>query len=606
MRRARSASWTVVVHMVVALLAASVGPACAQQSCDQLPRAILGWWGGDDSASDVTLNANDGQLIGGATFGPAVSGDGFRLDGIDDRVDIPDSPSLRPSQFTLSAWVNLDVAIQYSCIICKQVGNGNLDSYSLWLDNGVLRGGMYGYTEAIGPRLPANRWLHATVTYDGSIIRLYLDGALVAAAPGPVSPVPYDANQVIIGAEDNGLGTYTAFFRGSIDEAQVFGRALSSCEVRALARSEQGFCKGDDDGDGVPDCQDDCPALANATQLDGDGDGVGDPCDCGPADATVYSSPGDPNLLALTSHDELDWCRDPSFTGPATVYDVQRGDLDALPVTAQTSACRSQCLAAVPGLVAWWPGDGNTTDLVGNADGTLQNGAAYGDGWVLDAFSFDGINDRVVTGNLGLGNTFTVTAWVDSAAVNQGAYHRIIETNYSTGFYIGTDATGSTYKLIVHNASAPYGTVNGGKIVPGEWQFVAGTYDGTTGSLFVDGALVAAGSFTAPGTTNLPVNIGASYTDTLPWKGRVDEVQVFDRVLSAQELRSLYDAGSAGGCKDALGGTNAQWTAAFGTDGELPAAGHGFWYLYRGRNSCGTGTYGFATGGAERIGAPCS
>nr|MBP7149238.1 hypothetical protein [Acidobacteriota bacterium] len=90
------------------------------------------------------------------------------------------------------------------------------------------------------------------------------------------------------------------------------------------------------------------------------------------------------------------------------------------------------------------------------------------------------------------------------------------------------------------------------------------------------------------------------------WKGRVDEVQVFDRVLSAQELRSLYDAGSAGGCKDALGGTNAQWTAAFGTDGELPAAGHGFWYLYRGRNSCGTGTYGFATGGAERIGAPCS
>jgi hypothetical protein len=41
------------------------------------------------------------------------------------------------------------------------------------------------------------------------------------------------------------------------------------------------------------------------------------------------------------------------------------------------------------------------------------------------------------------------------------------------------------------------------------------------------------------------------------------------------------------------------------TDSATPSMDHGFWYLVRGRNSCGAGTYGFATGGSERIPAAC-
>ena len=35
----------------------------------------------------------------------------------------------------------------------------------------------------------------------------------------------------------------------------------------------------DTDGDGIPDAQDNCPAVSNANQLDTDGDGIGDACD---------------------------------------------------------------------------------------------------------------------------------------------------------------------------------------------------------------------------------------------------------------------------------------------------------------------------------------
>jgi hypothetical protein len=89
------------------------------------------------------------------------------------------------------------------------------------------------------------------------------------------------------------------------------------------------------------------------------------------------------------------------------------------------------------------------------------------------------------------------------------------------------------------------------------------------------------------------------------WKGRIDEVQIFNRVLSVSELRDFYEKGSAGLCKQVLGGVDAEWTAPFGADLAIPDPGHAFWYLYRGRNSCGTGSYGFATSGTERIGAFC-
>jgi hypothetical protein len=190
--------------------------------------------------------------------------------------------------------------------------------------------------------------------------------------------------------------------------------------------------------------------------------------------------------------------------------------------------------------------------------------------------------------------------------VNQGAYKRIVETLYTTDLYLGTDGTGAGYKFIVKNGIAPYGVANGGKISPGDWQFVAGTYDGATGTLYVDGQVVASDAFGPPGTVSLPVNIGAYAGGGSGWKGRIDEVQIFNRVLSATELRGLYEEGSAGLCKQALGGADAEWTAPFAADGALPAPGHGFWYLYRGRNSCGTGSYGFATGGTERIGAICN
>jgi hypothetical protein len=588
----------------VMLVTAATGLVQAQ-TCDPV-RGPIGWWPADGTAADLVSPANNGTLLNGATFLAGADGQAFSLDGVDDRVDVADAPALRPQRFTLAAWVRMDVITTQACIICKQVGGGTANSYSLWLAGGVLRGGMFGFAEAVAATpIPAGTLLHTAVTWDGVALRLYLDGRQIATAAGPAGAISYDASQVIIGGDDNGLNAYTGFVDGIIDEPMIYGRALSPCEIRALYRARgHGACKGDSDADSIRDVQDNCPVVSNLGQQDVDADGAGDVCDCAPADPQVAAAPGDYAGLYFESRDTMTWCDERGATGEATTYDVLRGDLDDLPVGTGLVTCRSHCLPPLSGLVAWWPGDGSAGALAGG-NGTFQNGAASGSGWIRQALAFDGVDDRVQTPPLTLGNAFSVAAWVNSDVLNQGAYRRIVESQYTTGFELGSDATGAGYKFIVKSPSSPYGVAQGGTINPGSWQLVVGTYDGTTGRLYVNGAAVASDIFTPPGTVGLPVYIGAYFLGGIGWNGNVDEVQVYDRALSTVEVRSIYEAASAGECKAALGGVDSPYAAPWAVDGETPAPGHGFWYLFRGKNACGQGSYGAQTNGTPRASTVC-
>ncbi len=92
-------------------------------------------------------------------------------------------------------------------------------------------------------------------------------------------------------------------------------------------------------------------------------------------------------------------------------------------------------------------------------------------------------------------------------------------------------------------------------IEPGRWYFVAATYEADREiRMYVNGALESTRSI--PGVSRLangnPVTIGESYV----WDGRlldglVDEVELFNRALTTEEIRRIYDAGSLG--KDKTG-----------------------------------------------------
>jgi hypothetical protein len=187
-----------------------------------------------------------------------------------------------------------------------------------------------------GGHVPVNKWSHVACTYDGSDVRVYLNGREVAVAEASGS-LGANNRDLWIGRQDPALDPQrTRSFDGLIDEVQIFNRALSRCEIWfAYEARSAGHCKStvDSDGDGDVDSADNCPAVYNPTQQDTDADGVGDACDCAPTNAGVAQVPSEMETLRLEGDkDTLTWCSAPRLAGSATVHDVVRGVLGELPV----------------------------------------------------------------------------------------------------------------------------------------------------------------------------------------------------------------------------------------------------------------------------------
>src|SRR5713101_2958472 len=84
-------------------------------------------------------------------------------------------------------------------------------------------------------------------------------------------------------------------------------------------------------------------------------------------------------------------------------------------------AARAQvCVPPPPGMVSWWPGDGNANDIQDGNHGTLRNGATFAPGKVAQAFSLDGVAafvDVPNSPNLNITSSFTWDAWINPTSL---------------------------------------------------------------------------------------------------------------------------------------------------------------------------------------------
>ena len=207
------------------------------------------------------------------------------------------------------------------------------------------------------------------------------------------------------------------------------------------------------------------------------------------------------------------------------------------------------------GLVAQWSGDGNANDAIGDNHGTLGGGASFAPGMVGQAFYFDGANDFVEvsdTANLDITGTITLAAWIKTSGTNDhsGILDKMIGFGPATGYRLGVDPN-SKFRCDIIKARPPQGTVVSTTAVEdGDWHHVACTYDGATIKVYVDGRFEAEASYTdGIGLNDEALLIGwddDKYQNTRHFNGLIDEVAIFNRPLSAAEIKSIYDAGSSG------------------------------------------------------------
>ena len=208
-----------------------------------------------------------------------------------------------------------------------------------------------------------------------------------------------------------------------------------------------------------------------------------------------------------------------------------------------------------PGMVVWWPGDGNAEDIIDGNDGTLVGGAGFAPGLVGQAFSFDASLDSGVIvpngANLNMTEAITLDAWIKPSSF-PNAYPAVVRRNTNA-------AASPQYNLAVTDQGEVHCNIGnfvgpvGGTVVLNEWTHLACVYDRVAARVYVNGEEVAAAPATQPiPASSLPLGIGRVESLTSRnFDGLIDEVEIFNRALTEDEIRAIYDAGSAGKIKPA-------------------------------------------------------
>lgn len=390
------------------------------------------------TVTDASPAGNNGSIAGAVRTTSGRYGRALSFDGVDDVVTVADATSLDLSaSMTIEAWVYPIELSGFRTIAMKERQGGF--AYGLRAHDNAPRPSAIVYvgSDASAPgttALPLNTWTHAAATYDGTNLRLYINGALVATQPVTGS-MPATTNPLRIG----GNLVFGEYFRGRIDEVRVYNRALGGIEI------------GRD------------------------------------MNAAIASG-----LVAAYGFEEA---------SGTTATDVS--------------------------------GTGN--------HGTLAGPTRTANGRFGRALTFDGINDVVTVADAASldGARVTVEAWLYPTALSGWRTAVIKEA-----------PGGMVYSLYAHdNQPNPAMTISVGGVdssasgtstLPlNTWSHLAGTYDGTTVRLFVNGVQVATRAVPGPLTPSAnPLRIGGNSVWGEYFSGRIDEVRVYNRVLTAAEIQA--------------------------------------------------------------------
>jgi len=198
------------------------------------------------------------------------------------------------------------------------------------------------------------------------------------------------------------------------------------------------------------------------------------------------------------------------------------------------------------GLVVYYKLDGDATDSVGSNDGTVSGATVDTSGKLNSCYSFDGTNDTIridsfVTGT----NDYSISAWFNSSTT---------DANYRELVWLGTSANGDSigiYKDNVNDIEAGvYGTAAtncaASGYIDGAWHHVVATFsNGNTVKLYMDGVFIGTDTVSYSIVQDTYDYIGSLQGSSYYWSGKIDEVGIWDRALSADEATTLYQEGRA-------------------------------------------------------------
>ncbi len=474
---------------------ASIGPANMDRTT--MP-GLLALWHMDEAswAAGVADASGNGQL--GGSEGGAQPATGARVgarcgsfDGVSGSDVMIPGLNILSNDFTVALWFESTTAARSGLISTYSGGAAAYYSLSLNYDGASTSAGKACFTINNGAgttraavssiaTLNDGAWHHLAGVRSGRQIHIYADGNLVGSADIGVNFGNLGGASGYLACE----GTLGNPYKGLLDEVAVVGRALSEAEIGGLAAAG-------------------CYTLARGTFTGAAIDGT---------QRSIW--------------EQMVWGADaPYGLALASVDPAMRGlwHLDA--VTNGTTVVDAS-------------GAGN--DGILSATGAITtNTGRFGGGLTLA----EGLGGHVTVtpGVTPLDNVpFSIEAWINAEDV---LGHVIVDRDdTSTGWRIGLDGTGRPYFWL--NGQ----TCSQSQILRSrQWTHVAATYDGTYMRLYVNGFLknkLTYSSQTFAPAGPLCIGTDSSGTPGTGFFGRIDEVALYARTLTGEEVLDRYRAGA--------------------------------------------------------------
>ena len=536
---------------------------------------------------DYSGNGNDGVVIG-ASWRHNAGYDGlgaFELDGVNDHINLgtDDLGISNGDPYTITAWAKVSSTnpggggfFRNEPIISRERNSQLI----IKQNTGQVT---YGPARSVGVNC-RDRWCHIAVVYDGvgvlrpeysSRVKLYVDGVLRSTAYCDNFCGLNGTFPLVIGRARFD-GQY--FFRGTLDEVAIWDRNLSSEQVMALYNNRSdlivsqetiggetwGACITPNDGadDGAEVCANNITLVSTSVcgnavreeleECDGGDLGNTDACeDLGFASGVLACSVGctyDTSACVVTN--TLPTHSTPVLTqnsGNLTVQNISTFDADADAV----KNINSWFVNETPLFRLHMPFEGSSTktftkDYSGNGNDGVVIGASWRhnagyDG--LGAFEFDGVNDYINLGidDLGIsnGDPYTITAWAKVSSLDPGG------GSFKRNEPIISRERKSQLIIKQNTGRVRFGPATAvGVNCRDRWCHVAAAYDGTDVRLYVDGVLetqAICGSFCFINTTDVLVIGRARFDGQYFFRGAIDEVAIWDRNLSSQQVEVLYN-----------------------------------------------------------------
>ncbi len=200
------------------------------------------------------------------------------------------------------------------------------------------------------------------------------------------------------------------------------------------------------------------------------------------------------------------------------------------------------------GLVAWYPFEGNASDMSGNGNHGTVNGATLGTdrhGQVNRSYIFDGIDDNIVIQEI---NSFeaqkhTLSVWVFAQQWHGDIMSKDGEASQRQWLIGSAPANG---EIIAHvwTSSSFYQGKSIFSLKPNQWNNIIQIWNSSSLALYINGFLQSeTQTFGSLALGDQPIRIGGGAPESFPlwFNGSIDDIRIYDRALSAEEIRLLYD-----------------------------------------------------------------